>query len=129
MPEAAVQAHLAAMRRPDIDAAERRSTATWSCPKPCASAGASTADGGSAVPTLVVFGRRDHPTTEELLGRLCRDPERYADRLEFAYVDHAAHFITDDAPEMVQTSRSTGSTEPDDRGRPTTRCPRHRVEG
>ena len=54
-----------------------------------------------AVPTLVVFGRRDRPTTEELLGRLCRNPERYADHVEFAYVDDAAHFITDDAPATV----------------------------
>jgi pimeloyl-ACP methyl ester carboxylesterase len=53
------------------------------------------------VPTLVVFGRRDHPTTEDLLVRLCRDPARHADRMEFAWVDDAAHFITDDAPREV----------------------------
>lgn len=53
------------------------------------------------VPTLVVYGRRDHPYTEELIGRICRNPQRYADRLEFAYVDDAAHFITDDAPTAV----------------------------
>ena len=45
-----------------------------------------------AVPTLVVFGRRDRPYTEELMERICSDPERYADRVEFAYVDDAAHF-------------------------------------
>jgi hypothetical protein len=28
-------------------------------------------------------------------------PERYADRLELAYVDDAAHFVTDDAPAAV----------------------------
>ena len=32
---------------------------------------------------------------------VCRNSERYADRLEFAYVDDAAHFITDDAPAEV----------------------------
>jgi pimeloyl-ACP methyl ester carboxylesterase len=48
-----------------------------------------------------VFGRQDHPTTEKLLGKTCRNPERYADRVEFAYVDDAAHFITDDAPAAV----------------------------
>ena len=53
------------------------------------------------VPTLVVFGRRDFAFTEELVGRTCGDPGRYADRVEFAYVDDAAHFITDDAPEAV----------------------------
>jgi hypothetical protein len=35
------------------------------------------------------------------MGRICRNPERYADRVEFAYVDEAAHFITDDAPAAV----------------------------
>ena len=35
------------------------------------------------------------------MGRICRHPERYADRVEFAYVDDAAHFITDDAPAAV----------------------------
>lgn len=47
------------------------------------------------VPTLVVFARRDLPTTEELRGRICRNPQRYAERIEFAYVDDAPHFITD----------------------------------
>jgi pimeloyl-ACP methyl ester carboxylesterase len=53
------------------------------------------------VPTLVVSGRRDRPWTEELMGYVCRNPERYADGVEFAYVDDAAHFITDDAPAAV----------------------------
>ena len=42
------------------------------------------------VPTLVVFGRRDRPWTEELMGRICRNPERYADSVEFAYVDEVS---------------------------------------
>ena len=53
------------------------------------------------VPTLAVLGRRDHPWTEENMERVCRSPERYADRVEFAYVDDAAHFVTDDAPSEV----------------------------
>ncbi|HZJ39656.1 MAG TPA: alpha/beta hydrolase [Demequina sp.] len=53
------------------------------------------------VPTLFVFGRRDRPWTEENMGRISRNPERYADRVEFAYVYDAAHFITDDAPDAV----------------------------
>src|SRR5690606_1017560 len=53
------------------------------------------------VPTLVVYGRQDLPTTEELMHRICPDPDRYADRLELAWVDDAAHFITDDAPADV----------------------------
>jgi pimeloyl-ACP methyl ester carboxylesterase len=53
------------------------------------------------VPTLFVFGRRDRPRTEEVMGRVCRNPERCADRAEFAYIADAAHFITDDAPAVV----------------------------
>lgn len=52
------------------------------------------------VPTLFVLGLQDHPWVENL-GRICRDPERYADRVELAYVDDAAHFITNDAPAAV----------------------------
>ena len=48
--------------------------------------------------TLVVYGRQDRPWSEENLARTSGQPQRYADRLEFAFVDDAAHFITDDAP-------------------------------
>jgi hypothetical protein len=33
--------------------------------------------------------------------RLSGDPARYADRFDFAFVDGAAHFLTDDAPDAV----------------------------
>jgi len=56
-----------------------------------------------SVPTLVVFGRQDHPTTEELMNVICKNPQQYADHVEFAYVNDAAHFIADDAPEAVAT--------------------------
>lgn len=38
----------------------------------------------------VAHGRRDDPWTEQTLGRICRNPERYADRVAFSYVDDAA---------------------------------------
>ena len=38
---------------------------------------------------------------EKMMERVCRNPEQHAERLEFAYVEDAAHFITDDAPEAV----------------------------
>ena len=38
------------------------------------------------------------------MGHICRNPERYADRVEFAYVHNAAHFITDDAPTALAAS-------------------------
>jgi len=101
MTETVVEAHLAPMRRPDIDAAVRPLTRGMVLPEAVRLAGGVYGRRRLTVPTLVVLGRRDHPWTEELMGRTCRNPERYADRLEFAYVDDAAHFITDDAPAAV----------------------------
>jgi pimeloyl-ACP methyl ester carboxylesterase len=99
--EAAVEAHLAPMRRPDIDGAVRTQFRGIALPEAMRMIRGVYRRRRLTVPTLVVFGRRDHPFTEELMGRICRNPERYADRVEFAYVDDAAHFITDDAPAAV----------------------------
>jgi pimeloyl-ACP methyl ester carboxylesterase len=99
--EAAVQAHLAPMRRPDIDGAVRPLYRGMVLPEGARMMRGVYRRQRLPVPTLVVFGRRDRPFTEELMARTCRDPERYADRVEFTYVDDAAHFITDDAPAAV----------------------------
>jgi pimeloyl-ACP methyl ester carboxylesterase len=101
LPEEVVETHLAPMRRPDIDGAVRPLTRGMILPE-----GMRIATGGYrrrrlTVPTLVVLGRRDWPWTEDVMQRVCRHPERYADRVELAYVDDAAHFITDDAPGAV----------------------------
>lgn len=101
MSEATLETHLAPMRRPDIDGAVRTLTRGMVLPEAFRMMRGVYRRRRLTVPTLVVFGRRDRPYTEELLGRICRDPERYADRIEFAYVDDAAHFITDDAPDAV----------------------------
>ena len=101
MSEAAVDAHLAPMRRQDIDGAVRPLTRGLVLPEGMRMARGVYRRQRLTVPTLVVLGRRDHPWTEENMARVCRDPERYADRVEFAYVDDAAHFITDDAPAAV----------------------------
>ncbi|WP_247826759.1 alpha/beta fold hydrolase [Arthrobacter antioxidans] len=101
MSEAVIDTHLAPMRRPDIDAAVRPLLRRMVLPEAARMMRGVYQRRRLTAPTLVVFGRRDHPTTEELMGRICRDPERYADRVEFAYVDDAAHFITDDAPDAV----------------------------
>jgi hypothetical protein len=45
--------------------------------------------------------RRIHGELLDLMGRICRNPEQYADRVEFTYVNGAAHFITDDAPAAI----------------------------
>lgn len=52
-------------------------------------------------PTLAVFGRRDGPFKEKTVERICRGRERYAHRFEYAFVDDAAHFMVDDAPDAV----------------------------
>lgn len=101
MSEAAVEAHLAPMRRPDIDGAVRPLYRGMVLPEGMRMVRGSYRRRWLTVPTLVVFGRRDWPYTEELMGRIYRNPERYAERVEFAYVDDAAHFITDDTPAAV----------------------------
>ena len=101
MSEAVVAAHLAPLDRPDIDAAVRPLTRRMVLPEAVRLMRGVYRRRRLTVPTLVVFGRRDHPTTEEVMGRICRSPERHADRVEFAYVDDAAHFVTDDAPLAV----------------------------
>jgi pimeloyl-ACP methyl ester carboxylesterase len=101
MSSATVETHLAPFRRPDIDAAVRPLVRRMVLAEAIRMMRGQYRRQRLSVPTLVVFGRRDHPTTEALMGRICRDPQRYADRVEFAYVDDAAHFITDDAPAEV----------------------------
>lgn len=101
MTEETVAAHLAPMARPEVDAAVRPL-----CRHMVAAEGVRIMRGvyrrrRLTVPTLIVFGRLDYAFTEELVGRTCREPERYADQAEFAYVDDAAHFITDDGPDAV----------------------------
>ena len=101
MAEATVEAHLAPMLRPEIDGAVRPLTRGMILPEAMRLARGVYRQRRLTVPTIVVLGRRDWPWTEELMGRVCRSPERYADHVEFAYVDDAAHFITDDAPAAV----------------------------
>ncbi len=96
-----IDTHLAPMHRPDIDGAVRALTRGIVLPEALRMARGVYRRRRLTVPTLVVFGRRDHPYTEELLRHICREPERYADRIELAFVDDAAHFITDDAPAAV----------------------------
>lgn len=98
---ATIEAHLAPMRRPEIDAAVRPLTRRMVLPEALRMTRGVYRRRRLTVPTLVVFGRRDRPTTEQLMGRICRAPQRYADHVEFTYVEDAAHFLTDDAPAEV----------------------------
>lgn len=55
------------------------------------------------VPSLYAFGDEDRPLTAEFVRRHCGDVARYADRFEIASVPDAAHFMTEDNPEAVQS--------------------------
>ena len=103
MSEETVEAHLAPFGRPEIDAAVRPLLRGMVVPEALRLATGAYRRRRLTVPTLVVFGRQDHPWTEGNLQRACKTWERYADRVEFAYVDDAAHFIVDDAPAEVAT--------------------------
>ncbi|HTN56234.1 MAG TPA: alpha/beta hydrolase [Microbacterium sp.] len=52
-------------------------------------------------PTLAVFGRLDGPFAEPTVRRICRGSERLADRFELGFIERAAHFVVDDAPDGV----------------------------
>lgn len=101
MSEATEEAHLAPMRRPDIDGAVRPLTRGMILPEAVRLSLGVYRRQRLTVPTLFVFGSRDRPWTESNLGHICSTPEQYADDVEFAYVPDAAHFITDDAPAAV----------------------------
>lgn len=101
MSEAVIDAHLAPMQRPDVDRAVRSLTRRMILPEAMRLMRGVHRRQRLTVPTRVVFGRRDHPWSEDVMNRVCRSPERYADRVEFAYVDDAAHFIADDTPAAV----------------------------
>ncbi|MEO9247151.1 alpha/beta hydrolase [Citricoccus nitrophenolicus] len=101
LPEETIQAHLAPLSRTEVDAAVRPLTTRMVLPEAVRMLRGVYRRQRLTVPTLVVFGDRDHPTTPELMAEICPRPERYADRFEAAYVGNAAHFITDDAPAEV----------------------------
>lgn len=95
------EAHLVPMQRPEIDGAVRPLFRGMAFPEAMRMARGVYRRRRLTVPTLVVLGRPGRPWTQEIIARVCPDPHRYADRLEFAYVDGAGHFITEDAPARV----------------------------
>ena len=96
-----IDAHLAHFDRPEVDAAVRPLLRRLVVPEALRLARGVYRRRRLTVPTLVVFGRQDLPWTQRNLELITRHHERYAERLEFAYVDDASHFITDDAPDEV----------------------------
>ena len=93
-----VATYLAPMRRPEIDGAvakiARAALAGFA-------AGSYRRD-RLRVPSLYVLGELDEPLTESFVRKQCGDTARFADHLEFASVDGAAHFMTDDRPDAVE---------------------------
>jgi len=101
LPPGTVETYLAPMQRPEVDAAVRGLYRGMVLPEAARIARGVYTKQRLHPPTLCVFGRLDHPFTEELVRRLSGDPGRSADRFDFAFVEGAAHFITDDAPDAV----------------------------
>jgi pimeloyl-ACP methyl ester carboxylesterase len=52
-------------------------------------------------PTLVLFGTANPAFPPQLVNLLVRDHEAYADQLEVAFVDRAAHYIAEERPDAV----------------------------
>ena len=101
LPRETIDAHLAPMQRPEVDAAVRPLTRNMVMPEALRLVRGDYRRRRLSVPTLFVFGRKDRPWTEQNIRRISGDPRRYADRAELAFVDDAAHFVTDDAPAVV----------------------------
>ena len=94
-------AYLDVLQRPEIDGAVGRLCRGMVAPEAFRLIGGSYRRMRLEPPTLAVFGRKDRPWTEANVRRICRGHERFAARFELAFVDDAAHFITDDAPAAV----------------------------
>jgi pimeloyl-ACP methyl ester carboxylesterase len=101
LPRETIDAYLAPLGRPEIDAAVRWLFRGIAVPVSVQLARGTFARRRLLPPTLAVFGRTDHPWDEPLIRRLSGDLTHHADRYEFAFIDDAAHFITDDAPAEV----------------------------
>jgi len=98
MSQDTIDGYLAPLHRPDIDAAVRTLTRKMILPEALRITRGVYRRRYLTVPTLIMYGRNDHPTTEELMQRITRHPERFATGMEFSYIDDAAHFLTDDTP-------------------------------
>lgn len=101
MSDEVAQTYLAPLQRAEIDAAVRPLIRRMILPEAARMARGVYRRRRLTVPTLVVYGRQDYPTTEQLMQTIVPDPQRYADGMEFAYVEGASHFIVDDAPQAV----------------------------
>ncbi|TYL53230.1 alpha/beta fold hydrolase [Agromyces mariniharenae] len=101
LPDATIAAHLAPMRRPEVDQAVRRLYRGMVLPESMRLSRGVYRRMRLTVPTLVAFGRLDTRFEESLIRRVCSHPERFADRMELAFVDGAGKLVPDDAPDTV----------------------------
>ncbi|QKJ18839.1 alpha/beta fold hydrolase [Microbacterium hominis] len=102
MSAATVETYLAPHRDPAIDAAVRevyRGLIGGEAPRLVTGAYRKER---LRVPSLYAFSVEDHPLTAPFVRRHCADVSRYADHLEIASVEGAAHFMTDDNPRAVE---------------------------
>jgi pimeloyl-ACP methyl ester carboxylesterase len=100
-PESTIDAHLAPLQRPEIDQAVRALYRGMVIPESMRLSRGVYKRMRLAVPTLFAFGRVDTRFDEPLVRRLCAHPERFADDVEFAFVDDAGKLLPDDAPDAV----------------------------
>lgn len=101
MPDTVIEAYLRPHRRPEVEGAVRSLYRGLVIPVSFRLMSGVYKRMRLHPPTLVVFGRDDGPFSEPTARRICRTHAEHADRFELAFVDHAAHFLTDDAPDEV----------------------------
>lgn len=101
MSDGTVAAYLDVQRRPEIGRAVRALYRGMVVPEALRLVGGTYKRMRLRPPTLVAFGRHDSPFTEPTVRRICRGSDSSADRFDLAFVEDAAHYITDDAPTAV----------------------------
>lgn len=101
MPAETIDAHLAPMHRSDIDQAVRELYRGMVLAESMRLSRGVYRRTRLTTPTLFAFGRLDTRFNEPLMRRICSDPERFADRVDLAFVDDAGKLIPDDAPDAV----------------------------
>lgn len=99
MSEETVEAYLRPQQRPDVQRAVRALYRGMVIPVSFRLMGGVYRRRRLHPPMLVVFGREDGPFSEATARRISRHHGRHADRFELSFVQDAAHFLPDDAPE------------------------------
>lgn len=99
--EAALAAYTAAEARPEVRASVRPLCLRLVCAEAFSLMAGVYRRRRLHPPMLVAFGRQDGPFSEPVVRHISRNSERFADDFALAFIDDAAHFVTDDAPDAV----------------------------